>query len=242
MRESPRERWPYGARPLQARPNDRHGNRSQVHHMLTWPPTICLNMIVKNEAHVIARCLDSVRPFIDSWMIVDTGSTDGTQDRIRSLFHSDLPGELHERPWKNFGHNRNEAQRLRAGRQITSSLSTRTSVSDLPAGRARLPHRRRIHLRCEFVGTTYMRCALVATRLPWRWTGVVHEFLECDAPFHLETLEGPTIVIAHDGARSRDPLIYAKDAALLEHALRTDPDNARICLLPRAKLSRRRTT
>ena len=39
------------------------------------PPRICLNMIVKNEAPVIERCLASVRPWVDYWVIVDTGST-----------------------------------------------------------------------------------------------------------------------------------------------------------------------
>ena len=42
--------------------------------------TICLNMIVKNEQPVIRRCLASVKEMIDYWVIVDTGSTDGTQD------------------------------------------------------------------------------------------------------------------------------------------------------------------
>ena len=28
-------------------------------------PTICLNMIVKNETKVIERCLESVKPLID---------------------------------------------------------------------------------------------------------------------------------------------------------------------------------
>src|SRR3954467_13946302 len=74
---------------------------------------ICLNMIVKNEAPVIGRCLDSVLPFIDRWVIVDTGSTDDTRALVQHHLRSQ-PGELHERPWKNFGHNRNEAFQLAA--------------------------------------------------------------------------------------------------------------------------------
>src|SRR5574340_542399 len=77
--------------------------------------TICLNMIVKNESKVIERCLASVKPIIDTWVIVDTGSTDGTQAIVRE-FLKDIPGELHERPWVNFGHNRNEALELARGK------------------------------------------------------------------------------------------------------------------------------
>jgi glycosyltransferase involved in cell wall biosynthesis len=58
------------------------------------PTSLCLNMIVKNEAHVIRRCLDSVRRFISHWVIVDTGSSDGTQAVIRQHF-ADVPGVLH---------------------------------------------------------------------------------------------------------------------------------------------------
>lgn len=70
--------------------------------------TIALSMIVKNEAPVIARCLASVRPLIDYWLIVDTGSTDGTQDLVREILH-DVPGMLYERRWHDFATNRNEA-------------------------------------------------------------------------------------------------------------------------------------
>ncbi|MBI5345787.1 MAG: FkbM family methyltransferase [Chlamydiae bacterium] len=68
-------------------------------------------MIVKDESKVIKRCLESVKPIIDYWVIVDTGSTDGTQQIIKD-FMKDIPGELHERPWVNFGHNRDEALKL----------------------------------------------------------------------------------------------------------------------------------
>ena len=48
-------------------------------------PTICLTMIVKNESQVIRRCIDSVKDYISYWVIVDTGSTDGTQDLIKEI-------------------------------------------------------------------------------------------------------------------------------------------------------------
>src|SRR2546423_765429 len=78
-------------------------------------PSICLAMIVRDEAAVIERCVDSVRDHIDTWVICDTGSVDGTQDAIRRTL-ADLPGELHERPWVDFGHNRTELMRLARGK------------------------------------------------------------------------------------------------------------------------------
>ena len=77
-------------------------------------PEITLVMIVRNESKVIERCLESVRPLLSGWVIVDTGSTDDTIEKIqRSL--SDIPGELHHREWVDFGHNRNEALELARG-------------------------------------------------------------------------------------------------------------------------------
>ncbi len=41
-------------------------------------PILSLAMIVKNEAHRLGRCLDSVKGLADELVVVDTGSTDGT--------------------------------------------------------------------------------------------------------------------------------------------------------------------
>ena len=42
-------------------------------------PTLSLCMIVKNEAENLERCLETARPHVEEIVIVDTGSTDGTQ-------------------------------------------------------------------------------------------------------------------------------------------------------------------
>lgn len=42
--------------------------------------TISLCMIVKNEADILARCLDTVCDLVDEMIIVDTGSTDNTKE------------------------------------------------------------------------------------------------------------------------------------------------------------------
>jgi tetratricopeptide (TPR) repeat protein len=194
-------------------------------------PIVCLNMIIKNEAHVIRRCLQSVLPFIDRWVIVDTGSTDGSQGLVGELMRS-KPGELHERPWKSFGHNRNEALQLAAPGSDYLFFIDADETLMLPPGQERSPELQPLtadgyHLSCKYGGTTYARCALVSARLPCRWEGVVHEFLACDAAFRLQTLAGPQILVSHDGARSRDPNTYLADAALLEEALVDNPTNAR---------------
>ena len=43
-------------------------------------PTLSLAMIVKNEAEHLEQCLSTARPHVDEIVIVDTGSTDGTQE------------------------------------------------------------------------------------------------------------------------------------------------------------------
>lgn len=69
---------------------------------------IVLNAMVKNEAAVIERMLESVYKHIDYWVIQDNGSTDGTQDIIKNFFESkNIPGVLYYEPWQYPGYNRN---------------------------------------------------------------------------------------------------------------------------------------
>jgi glycosyltransferase involved in cell wall biosynthesis len=188
---------------------------------------ICLNMIVKNEKPVITRCLESVKPIIDYWVIVDTGSTDGTQDVIRE-FMKDVPGELHERPWKNFEHNRNEALNLAKDKADYLLIMDADDRLEFEPGFA-LPSLTSgaYRLWIKFGLMSYQRDQLIQTKLPWKWVGVLHEVLVCDAPHSAQTLDGVKYVVSCDGARSRDPKKFIKDAEVLEEALAKDPANSR---------------
>ncbi|ROH93291.1 glycosyltransferase [Stagnimonas aquatica] len=186
-------------------------------------------MIVKNEAHIIRRCLDSVRPFIDHWLIVDTGSTDGTQALIREHLRA-LPGELVERPWLNFGHNRSEALALARARADYLFVIDADEVLQLPPDYRRPPLQADAYtLDVHFGGVNYGRVCLLRSALPWRYVGVLHEYPDCGQPVERPLLPGPSVQVYTDGGRSQIDTAtkYARDAEVLEAALRDEPDNAR---------------
>ena len=168
-------------------------------------PTVCLNMIVKNEAHVIARCLASARPLIDRWCIVDTGSTDATEAAIRKALDG-IPGTLHSRPWHNFGHSRTEALQLGQAEGCDYLLFIDADeLFDVPDAFLwpAVMSADGYELNCHYAGIRYARLALAATRLPWRWVGVLHEYPDCGQHVAAETLTAPSVIIHHDGARAR---------------------------------------
>jgi hypothetical protein len=184
-------------------------------------------MIVKNETPVIRRCLASVKPWIDHWIIVDTGSTDGTQAMIRE-FMADVPGTLHERPWRDFAHNRNEALELARAHGDYLLFIDADETLGVDAG-FRWPELGADGYRflCELNGWVYERNALIKAAQPWRWEGVIHEFLTQDKPHAWQLLRGPTIQVSRDGARARDPNTYLRDIEVLERAVRDEPANTR---------------
>jgi hypothetical protein len=191
------------------------------------PTSLCLNMIVKNEAHVIRRCLDSVRAYVSHWVIVDTGSSDDTQGIVRSHFH-DIPGELHERPWRDFGTNRSEAIALARGKSDYILVMDADHVFGAPPGyRFGELDADAYYVAHRYAGIEYGLAVLLADRIAWRYQGVLHEYVTADVPHRIVPLPGPWIDVFHEGARSRDPQTYLKDAAILEAALVKEPSNAR---------------
>ena len=74
--------------------------------------SICLNMIVKDESHVIQQTLKNLHDFIhfNYYVICDTGSSDNTKEIIREFYESkNIKGEIFDCEWKDFGFNRTQA-------------------------------------------------------------------------------------------------------------------------------------
>ena len=74
--------------------------------------SLCLNMIVKDESHIIEGTLENICHYfpLTYWVISDTGSSDNTIALIEKFFaNKKIEGHIHREPWKNFSHNRNAA-------------------------------------------------------------------------------------------------------------------------------------
>lgn len=190
---------------------------------------ICLNMIVKDEKDVIERCLASVKPVIDYWVIYDTGSTDGTQEIIKK-FMKGIPGELHESKWVNFEHNRNEALRAAKNKGDYLLFIDADEVLEYGAGFA-LP---KLDKDCYYYTVRQLgaadckRVAMVKSSLDWKWVGVLHEVLECPQSKTFAFLQNVTnICNLGQSARNKDPLLRIKDAEILLKALEKEPNNSR---------------
>jgi glycosyltransferase involved in cell wall biosynthesis len=179
-------------------------------------------MIVKDEARIINRCLDSVRDLIDYWVICDTGSTDGTQELVRNALVT-VPGELHNRPWVNFGHNRSEVLELAQGKadyllllDADMTVSYNDDLGDLDADdyMLRVPGDPDYRLRC-----------LINGKIRWFSVGATHEYTSTNEPVHTEELD--SIIIHHhcDGSRRGDK--FVNDLQLLSEAHKNDPTNPR---------------
>ena len=193
--------------------------------------TVCLNMIVKNEAHLIRQTLEMLCSKIrfDYWVICDTGSTDATREIIQDFFGNrvHIPGELHCDEWVNFGHNRTKA--LTYAHNKTDLLLV-FDADDAICGTIPLPTavtHDEYHLKFGAPNTgdsTYTRTQLINNRKRFRYYSVLHEYISCLEPSPDEgrricVLEGDYYVVSgRSGARNRDPDKYLKDALLLEAA------------------------
>jgi len=199
---------------------------------------ICLNMIVKNETPVLGRLFASVRDYIDYYVIVDTGSSDGTQAFIREWMDAaGIEGKVHERQWVNFGHNRQQALELAvaAGRGdwlLFIDADEELGVSD-PRFLQKMRKGVSYQLEKHLGSIRYALPNLIdISQNRWQWKGPVHEYLEHLGGENRREFCRDVWILAHagEGARSQGYTAkqkFLRDARLLERELKAHPENAR---------------
>ena len=181
-------------------------------------------MIVKNEAHIITDTLRHLLKYvpIDTWSICDTGSTDSTkEDIIRFFAERDIPGQIHDTEWKDFGYNRTVAFEKAA---TAAEYSFVWDADDSIEGNFVFP----TDLGADWYkfmfgnssGFRYSRCQLFHNKKRWKYVGVLHEYPACaeacDSP--VEVAGNYYFVSGRSGARNKNPLKYQDDARILEAA------------------------
>jgi predicted GH43/DUF377 family glycosyl hydrolase len=185
-------------------------------------PTIALCMIVRDEAAIVERCLASVEGLIDTWVICDTGSTDGTQDLVRGTLEH-LPGALHDTEWVDFGHNRTELMGLAEGTAeyllLLDADMTVEEEGELPELDADA------YLLRETGLLDFGVPRLVRGDRRWWYEGATHEHIATDGI--LDQRELPELRISHhaDGSARWEKLI--RDVALLKRDIARDPERPR---------------
>lgn len=188
--------------------------------------SICLVMIVRDEALVMERAIRSVLPLISSWRIIDTGSIDGTPELVRELLR-DIPGELRTSPWADFATNRSEViEWARGSADWLLLLDADMTIETDPNILNQLDSLTAQAALIEVVGDmSYRMPYLVKGDQPWHYVGRTHEYLSSSQEFSSQRFDALRIAHHADGgSRSHK---FERDLAVLRATLAETPDDPR---------------
>ncbi len=192
-------------------------------------PTLCLNMIVKNESKIITRLFDSVISIIDCYCICDTGSTDNTIEIIEEYFkNKNIPGKIVREPFQTFCHNRNislqsclgmsdyilllDADMILTVKSFNKSILTTSDCFGIIQGSEAF---------------CYHNIRIVKNNGQFKYVGVTHEYIDYPKDFVVKIIEKSSIFINDigDGGCKNDK--FERDIKLLTNGIKEEPSNVR---------------
>ena len=198
-------------------------------------PTLCLNMIVKNESKVIRRLLESVSTVIDSYCICDTGSTDNTIDIIQSYFEEKgIPGKIVREPFRDFGYNRTFALQSCENTPLSDYILLLDADMVFWINPATTPEEFKRNLTADsytiFQGREdfyYKNTRIIRNNRGCTYWGVTHEYVKMPPNSKEGFLEKSQVFIVDigDGGSKSDK--FERDIRLLEQGLIDNPGNDR---------------
>ena len=200
--------------------------------------TLELVMIVKNSGEVLRNTLRSVKPFIDRWTILDTGSIDHTMDIIKEEL-SNIEGNLYQEEFIDFSTTRNrsldlsskqckytiildDSYELKGGNKLIRFLKKNNNSSySLKIG----------NLRNNIRSSYYYSLRIIKSSENLRYKSRVHEYIVDhkktqfikDKDIFINDLDDPEHAI-----RSRNR--YERDIVFLLDELKENPKDPRILM------------
>lgn len=186
---------------------------------------ICLNMIVKNEAHIIERALTSVLPVIDMYCVCDTGSTDATVALIENFMKTNgIPGCVVHKPFVNFCENRNfafeKARELKPDYILLLDADMILKIEpSFEKGKLTACSYKLKQMNTSIV---YYNVRLVQPLACCTYSGVTHECLNTPSS---EMIDSLYIEDIGDGGSKSNKI--ERDIRLLEQGIKDEPSNSR---------------
>jgi glycosyltransferase involved in cell wall biosynthesis len=200
---------------------------------MSKPYKLALSQIVKNEAHVIERMLNTIKPIVDCIVIVDTGSTDGTQDVVKKWGEeNNIPAFVYDRDFDNFENCRNYAMEMVKDKSEYAFWLDADEMMEIDLNvfnKNKLD--KDLYMFNTYIGAMkYTRNECWKTDKPFRWYGPVHEFIVCDQQNITSGLMDGIVVKVHmDGGSWKGNIAdkYKKHSAILEDYIDNKDRNAR---------------
>ena len=192
-------------------------------------PTLCLNMIVKNESKIITRLLESVCKIIDTYCICDTGSTDNTIELIATYFkQKNIRGKIVSEPFKNFFHNRNVSLQHCAGMSDYILFLDADMIFEIKN------FDKEILLKADSFSILqgsddffYYNMRIVRNNGLYSYSGVTHEYINTPSNNINVNLQKDVLFINDVGDGGSKDNKFDRDVALLTKGIEEEPKNER---------------
>lgn len=184
--------------------------------------SVCL--IAKNEADCIEGAIKSVRDIADQIVVIDTGSTDGTDEIARTA-----GAEVFSRPWSgSFAASRNESLAQATGDWILildadekldqKSIPALRELMALPPAAYELKIKNYMDDMLEETASIHYTVRLFPNHIGLQYIGVIHEQIFCANPEHNVPRKWcQDVTILHYGYRHS--VVQAKEKTQRNHDL-----------------------